>query len=169
MPALLCRMSRRPNFETAVSSIRRASSSLLTSVLTKTARPPALSMRLTVSAPPFSSRSATTIAAPSFASRSDVARPMPDEPPVMTPTFPLISIARTSVRILVDRSAYAPNQYADDQACEHVGRQRNISVVAFADKEDEAERDARERHQGQHEQPDRENRVRIAGTNPAQQ
>src|ERR1700733_14326206 len=113
MPALLCRMSRRPNFETAVSSIRRASSSLVTSVLTKTARPPALSMRLTVSAPPVSSRSATTIAAPSFASR----RP----------------------NLLIDRLAYAPNQYADDQACENVGRQRNISVVAFADKEDEAE------------------------------
>ena len=102
MPALLCRMSRRPNFETAVSSIRRASSSRVTSALTKTARPPALSIRLTVSAPPASSRSATTIAAPSLANRSDVARPIPDEPPVMTPTFPLISIARSSVRMLID-------------------------------------------------------------------
>src|SRR5208283_2410240 len=151
MPALLCRMSSRPNFETAVSSIRRASSIFATLALTKTARPPALSMRLTVSAPPFSSRSATTIAAPSFASRSDVARPMPDEPPVITPTLPLMSIARTSVRILIDCLAYAPNQHADDQAREHVGRQRYISVVAFADKEDEAECDPRERHESQHE------------------
>src|SRR5271168_813133 len=171
MPALLCRMSRRPNFETAVLSIRRASSSRVTSDLTKTARPPALSIRLTVSAPPASSRSATTIAAPSFARRSAVARPIPDEPPVMTPAFPLISIARSSVhKKNTNRSlADTPNQHADDQTREHVGRQRNISVVAFADKEDEAERDARERHQGQHEQPDGQNCVRIAGTNPAKQ
>src|SRR5579862_4146877 len=171
MPALLCRMSRRPYFETAVSSIFRASSSLVTSAFTNTARPPALSMRLTVSAPPVSSRSATTIAAPSFASRSDVARPIPDEPPVMTPTFPLISIARSSVRKKnTNRSlTHTPNQHADDQSREYIGRQRNISVVAFPDEEDEAERDARERNQGQREQPDGQHRMRIAFSNPVEQ
>src|SRR5271167_407648 len=139
MPALLCRISRRPYFDIAVSSIRRASSSLVTSVFTKTARPPAPSMRLTVSAPPASSRSATTIAAPSFASRSDVARPIPDEPPVMTPTFPLISIAQSSVRNPNRALTDTPHQHANDQPREHMGREGDISVVAFLDKEDEAE------------------------------
>src|SRR6266481_4251865 len=161
IPALLCRMSRRPNFETAVSSIRRVSSSRVTSALTKTAAPPAPSIRWTDSAPPASSRSATTMAAPSFASRSEVARPIPDAPPVMTPTFPLISISQN----LRCELAGAADHHAYDQSRQHVCGEPYINVVAFLDEQNEAKGDSRERYQRQHEQPKCQHRVRIALAN----
>jgi len=88
MPALLTRMSSLPNAATAACTAACQSLSLVTSILTKRAWPPALVMWSTTSRPSASSRSATTTFAPSCAKIVASLRPMPLAPPVMSATLP---------------------------------------------------------------------------------
>src|SRR6202050_2354315 len=160
MPALLYKMSRPPNFSTAVSIILRASASWVTSALTNVARPPALSVCFAVSAPPAVSTSATTIEAPSCARRIEVARPIPDPAPVMTATFPRISILLSEGYRA--RLTNVAQHDADQQSDQHVGRESDVSVVAFFQKEQETKCHPSKRHQRQHQQADGHNRMRVA-------
>src|SRR5262249_23289746 len=88
MPALLIRMSIRPNSTRARSAIALRSARDVTSVLTTlTRRPRPLTSDAVRSAPAWSS-SATTMSAPIPASSSAVARPMPRPAPVTIATCP---------------------------------------------------------------------------------
>ena len=97
MPALLTRMSRRPNCSTAVSTSACAPAVVATSLVSATAAPPAATISAATSdAGPASAptpsieppRSLTTTLAPRSASRSACARPMPRPAPVTTATRP---------------------------------------------------------------------------------
>src|SRR5664280_647690 len=87
-PALLMRMSSRPNSATAASVIRLTSAGFETSTPTATARPPAAVTSSTTDRACPSSRSATATCAPSAASCSAIWRPRPAPAPVTMPTFP---------------------------------------------------------------------------------
>ncbi len=86
--ALFTRMWIAPKAVMASAAIRVTLHSSATSVLTKSARPPAFWIVPAVSRPVASSRSAITTAAPSSAKSSAVARPIPAPAPVITATFP---------------------------------------------------------------------------------
>ena len=68
------------------------SDSIDTSVRTKRARPPASVINETVLRPPSELMSATTTFAPSSAKSRQVARPMPEPPPVTMATLSLSRI-----------------------------------------------------------------------------
>src|SRR5262245_52737852 len=92
MPALLIRMSMRPNSPRVRSTIRARSARTVTSVGTAAERRPSAFTSPTVRSAPALSSSATTTSAPSFASSRAVARPMPRPPPVTIATCPLSSM-----------------------------------------------------------------------------
>src|SRR5215212_3701878 len=87
-PALLTRMSTRPNSSLACRIRPCACSSSVTSHSTESARPPSPFIRSTRSSSRSSRRAATTTGAPSAAKASAVASPMPLDAPVMTATLP---------------------------------------------------------------------------------
>src|ERR1041385_32484 len=99
-----------PHLSTAVLIAACTSAEFETSAFAKILSPPASLIILTVSLPCSSFRSTTTTRAPSAARRSQVARPMPDPPPLTTQTLsvkriiPLVlfvaSIAETDVETL---------------------------------------------------------------------
>src|SRR5918998_5866300 len=87
-PALLNATSSRPNVPTVWSSAARTSSSLVTSQVSASARPPSCSISRAVSRTSSSGVPATATAAPSAAKASAVARPMPLPAPVTKATLP---------------------------------------------------------------------------------
>ncbi len=66
-----------------------------TSVFTNRPSPPAARTSSTVSLPSRSRRPATTTLAPAFAKSTAVSRPMPDVPPVTSPTLPSNSVCHS--------------------------------------------------------------------------
>src|SRR3990172_7594751 len=88
MPALLIRMSNRPNSPTAASAILWTSTRSVTSPTTAAARPPASRTSPAACSNGPASRSPSTTQAPSWPKRSAVARPMPLPAPVIQATFP---------------------------------------------------------------------------------
>src|ERR1700730_3488401 len=114
IPALLCRMSKRPKVDIAVSIMCRACSASVTSTRIAAARPPALSIIRTVSRAPASLRSAASTEAPSAARRTAVARPIPDPPPVMTAVLPLMSIFREHPNLNAESRRGGVEEPADD-------------------------------------------------------
>ena len=69
----------------------------VTSIATKMARPPALSIRRTVSLPAAWSSSATATPAPSAANRIAASRPIPPPAPVISAIFPFKRAMTTSL------------------------------------------------------------------------
>src|SRR5262249_45296689 len=92
MPALLIRMSMRPNCDFVRSAIEARSARLVTSVGMTAARRPTSLTSLAVVSAPFWSSSAMTMSAPSLASSRAVARPIPRPAPVTMATCPCSSI-----------------------------------------------------------------------------
>ena len=92
--ALLTRIvGALPRSEVARRTASLTASSLVASASIAIARPPVATISSTVSAAPAGFRSTTATDAPLPASRSDVARPMPDPPPVTNATrFPNASL-----------------------------------------------------------------------------
>src|SRR5579859_5174237 len=88
MPALLMRMSRRPNFCAAPLTKSRHAASLPTSACVKAILAPALSSSAATRWPRSSSRSQNATLAPSATKRLTVASPIPDAPPVTAATLP---------------------------------------------------------------------------------
>src|SRR6476619_4144174 len=120
IPALLTRMSRRPNAATAPSIRRFAPAKSATFSPSAIAAPPSASISRTtscagpVSAPSPASdapRSFTTILAPACASARACSRPIPRPAPVTTATFP--SSFGTSA--LLQKSALACERASDDE------------------------------------------------------
>src|SRR3989442_944645 len=87
-PALLTRMSTRPNRCLAASTNRSASSRITASATTPRTAPPRASSSLAERWSRSASRPETTTAAPSSASNVAIARPMPRLPPVTIATRP---------------------------------------------------------------------------------
>src|SRR5213592_3631184 len=87
-PALLTRMSTRPNRCLAASTRRSASSRLAASAATPRTAPPCASSSFAERWSRSASRPETTTAAPSSASNAAIARPMPRPPPVTIATRP---------------------------------------------------------------------------------
>jgi len=88
-PALLKRMSIRPQRVAVSSTIRRTSASLETSTSMGNASNPSEQMHRAVSSAPILDRSATPTFAPSRAKAIALARPIPLAAPVTIATFPL--------------------------------------------------------------------------------
>ena len=88
MPALLCTMSMPPKAASTEAKSAATPAGVDTSASKKEARPSAPAMARTVSSPPARSMSATATVAPSAANATAVARPMPDDAPVTSATFP---------------------------------------------------------------------------------
>src|SRR6516162_4802726 len=88
MPALLMRMSRRPNFCAAPVTKSRHAASLPTSDCAKATLAPAVSSSAATRSPRSSSRSQNATLAPSATKRLTVASPIPDAPPVTAATLP---------------------------------------------------------------------------------
>src|SRR5438552_3958227 len=87
-PALLTRMSTRPNRCLAASTNRSASSRITASATTPRTAPPRASSSLAERWSRAASRPETTTAAPASASNVAIARPMPRLPPVTIATWP---------------------------------------------------------------------------------
>src|SRR5213078_3190799 len=87
-PALLTRMSTRPNRCLAASTNRSASSRITASATTPRTAPPCASSSFAERWSRSASRPETTTAAPSSASNAAIARPMPRPPPVTIATRP---------------------------------------------------------------------------------
>src|ERR1700730_16780380 len=88
MPALLMRMSRRPNFCAAPLTKARHAASVPTSACVKATLAPAVSSSATTRWPRSPSRSQNATLAPSATKRLTVASPIPDAPPVTAATLP---------------------------------------------------------------------------------
>ncbi len=85
-PALLTQVSIRPNRATAASASRSTSERSATSRATARASPPSALIRAAASSRACPLRAARTTLAPRLAAVSAVARPMPDDAPVITIT-----------------------------------------------------------------------------------
>src|SRR5439155_9657838 len=139
VPALLNAMSKRPKVATVLSTSAFTSASRVTSVLTKSAFPPAFSIAWTTACPSFSRRPATTTFAPAFASATAAALPMPEVPPVTTAT-----LFSSDVFILIPFVAnfifsFCPRLHAVDTSCIALFRKSRKSydalvVIGFCDK-----------------------------------
>src|SRR5437868_15178282 len=105
IPALLKRMSMRPNSRILRSTTRLQSAAELTSVRSKSARPPLVVIAAAVLFPASWLMSAMATAAPSRAKSRAVARPMPDPAPVISAVlFPRrISLLRAKLDKLPPR------------------------------------------------------------------
>src|SRR3981189_3613295 len=99
VPALLTRISSRPNFFTAALISARHDSAVVTSTATASALAPAAASFLTAAALFASSRPAMTIAAPASARPCAMPKPMPPLPPVTTATRPLRSKSAISIAL----------------------------------------------------------------------
>src|SRR5256714_10837132 len=88
MPALLNSTSIRPYSATVAPTMRSTSAGSATSASTNDASPPPASVIPPVPAPAPAARSTTATRAPSRATSTQLARPMPEPPPVMSATFP---------------------------------------------------------------------------------
>src|SRR5499427_8746029 len=88
MPALLTRMSRRPNFCAAPLTKSRHAASVPTSACVKTTLAPTVSSSAATRWPRPPSRSQNATLAPSATKRLTVASPIPDAPPVTAATLP---------------------------------------------------------------------------------
>src|SRR5579875_2175912 len=88
MPALLTRMSMRPNSAIAAAAACRQSSGLATSVRTTSWRRPAFSTSAAVSASRAARRAASTTSAPASASACANTTPSPEDAPVTSATRP---------------------------------------------------------------------------------
>src|SRR5438270_8577717 len=88
MPALLMRMSRRPNFSAAPLTKARHAASVPTSACEKATLAPAVSSSAATRSPRSPSRSQNATLAPSATKRLTVASPIPDAPPVTAATLP---------------------------------------------------------------------------------
>src|SRR5271154_4312098 len=77
-------MSRRPNCFTVSATIRSASAALETSTLSAIALPPAFVISAATDLASSSAQSAITTLAPSLPNSNEVARPIPDPPPVIS-------------------------------------------------------------------------------------
>ena len=88
MPALLMRMSRRPNFSAAPLTKARHAASVPTSACVKATLAPAASSSAATRWPRSPSRSQNATLAPSATKRLTVASPIPDAPPVTAATLP---------------------------------------------------------------------------------
>src|SRR5271166_4334035 len=88
MPALLMRMSRRPNFCAAPLTKSRHAASVPTSACVKATLAPAVSSSAATRWPRSPSRSQNATLAPSATKRLTVASPIPDAPPVTAATLP---------------------------------------------------------------------------------
>ena len=88
MPALLTRMSRRPNFSAAPLTKARHAASVPTSACVKATLAPAASSSAATRWPRSPSRSQNATLAPSATKRLTVASPIPDAPPVTAATLP---------------------------------------------------------------------------------
>jgi hypothetical protein len=88
MPALLMRMSRRPNFCAAPLTKARHAASVPTSACVKATLAPAVSSSAATRWPRSPSRSQNATLAPSATKRLTVASPIPDAPPVTAATLP---------------------------------------------------------------------------------
>src|ERR1700722_5814432 len=91
-PALLNRISRRPNPRTVSSTMRSTSAATRTSTETDFATPPAFSISAAVLLADSDRTSATITFAPSRANRSALARPIPEPAPVISATLSLSSM-----------------------------------------------------------------------------
>src|SRR5205823_2508923 len=88
MPALLTRMSRRPNVCAAPLTKARHAASVPTSACVKATLAPAVSSSAATRWPRSPSRSQNATLAPSATKRLTVASPIPDAPPVTAATLP---------------------------------------------------------------------------------
>src|SRR5207248_4551812 len=88
MPALLIRMSRRPNFSAAPLTKSRHAASLPTSACVKATLAPAVSSSAATRRPRSPSRSQNATLAPSATKGLTVASPIPDAPPVTAAILP---------------------------------------------------------------------------------
>src|SRR6201993_1206562 len=88
MPALLTRISRRPNFCAAPLTKSRHAASVPTSACVKAILAPAVSSSAATRWPRSPSRSQNATLAPSATKRLTVASPIPDAPPVTAATLP---------------------------------------------------------------------------------
>src|SRR5207248_10540504 len=88
MPALLMRISRRPNFCAAPLTKARHAASVPTSACVKATLAPAVSSSAATRWPHSPSRSQNATLAPSATKRLTVASPIPDAPPVTAATLP---------------------------------------------------------------------------------
>src|SRR6516162_6585931 len=88
MPALLMRMSRRPNFCAAPLTKSRHAASVPTSACVKATLAPPLASSAATRWPRSPSRSQNATLAPSATKRLTVASPIPDAPPVTAATLP---------------------------------------------------------------------------------
>src|SRR5438552_7018282 len=88
MPALLMRMSRRPNFCAAPLTKSRHAASIPTSACVKATLAPVVSSSAATRWPRSPSRSQNATLAPSPTKRLTVASPIPDAPPVTAATLP---------------------------------------------------------------------------------
>src|SRR3984893_13108320 len=88
MPALLMRMSRRPNFSAAPLTKARHAASVPTSACVRAPWRPPVSSSAATRSPRSPSRSQNATLAPSATKRLTVASPIPDAPPVTAATLP---------------------------------------------------------------------------------
>src|ERR1700757_1204067 len=88
MPALLMRMSRRPNFCAAPLTKSRHAASVPTSACVKAILAPVVSSSAATRWPRSPSRSQNATLAPSARKRLTVASPVPEAPPVTAATLP---------------------------------------------------------------------------------
>src|SRR4029079_4586691 len=109
-PTLLCRMSMRPHFFFASSTIALISAFLVTSALKAAAVPCFSAIRSTVSCADLSSRSTHKTLAPSRAKVSAVARPLPMPSPGLWPA-PTTMATRSFRRILFHSRDWVLLQY----------------------------------------------------------
>src|SRR6266852_8829856 len=118
-------MSSRPYLDSALSTSAATSVSLVTSVFTNVASPPAFLMSATVSLPSFSRRPETTTFAPSRANAMAVARPIPLVAPVTRATL--------LVNLFMEQSFRLNFGLESGCNCERVQLVQNLLLALSAD------------------------------------
>jgi hypothetical protein len=112
MPALLTRMSTRPNSATVASTSAWQSSGLATSVRTAMARRPARSTACCVSASRSTRRAPSATSAPASASARAKTAPSPEDAPVTIATRPssrnMSRIVRSATVVLLSSTSSVP-------------------------------------------------------------
>src|SRR5262245_55979209 len=127
IPAMLHRMSRRPQRSQTACTIRAQSLSTDTSALIGIAWPPASRMSLVVSSAAARSKSATPICAPSLANKIALAFPIPAPAPVITATLfvTCMSSHKNSLPLSMAHRAVVDMDFSSAEPLASLGVQRN--------------------------------------------
>src|SRR5437868_210008 len=127
MAALLTHVSIREKRSTAAAARAWTWSHSATSVGTASARPPARSTSLAAASSAWRLRAARTTAAPRSPNATAVARPMPDDAPVMTTTWSAALVA-INLGIGSGWSSYI-NNALPERAASLNGRDADVAIV----------------------------------------